>query len=334
LDVLHVADKVMPPLGAFLDGLLGGIDRAFTRLDGGGKGAQFTSMAGQMGTSLGDIIYALADPKFIDALVALVGVLPPMVHDLAALAPVAAVFAGILAKILSLGPVSTVLGGILAVLLGYRMLSGVARSVVTFAESIGILKAELGTGVLPGGGPGGGKGGGGGGIFGPLGRKAGVASRGARLVRTASGALTVVAGADMLAQSLQGKETAGSDLSTVGGAAMIGAGIGSFIPGAGTLAGAGLGAALGGVAVGVNRLFGNHASPATFDASGIQYGQTWTPTSRDLALMTANPDAWGAAHKSMAVAIGEGAIVVNNPTDAKQVTDAITKYFNDLDTRQ
>lgn len=288
--LLHGVEALLPVLTPVLDAMLHGVGEFLTAL--GPSLAGMAPLGGQLGAAIGELFRELAAdaPDLGRALVNLAGVLPDLVRVLDDLLPLLDGFARIVGGM----PVG-VLDAVLVTLLGFSALSSVVRTVYGMAEAMYVL---AGAQTVLGRSGGLGAAGGLGGTAGKLGKGLGVAGG-------------VVAGGGLLAGGLSSGSGWGGDLSTIGGAGILGATIGSVVPGVGTLVGGGIGLGVGGAVAGGRHLLG-------LTGPGVSHPQ-----------VAARTAAAGQVVNTTNIAIPEGAIVVNNPTSDVDVERAMRAYFTE-----
>lgn len=237
--------ELVPVIEPVLGAIVTGVGRLLTAL--GPLGPALEPVVGKLSDSLVRLVDALVPvmPDLVDAFVGLVLVLPAFVDLLTDLVPLTTPILRLITGLLSIGPVRGLVAGVLMGLLAYRAVSGVIGGLRAFADMLGLIAVRTvavneaqAAGAIPG--------------------AAGAAGRANLGMLAGIGGVVgggALAGSGMLGN--RGRATAGGDLKTVGGFAVMGAGLGSIIPGAGTVAGGLLGAGVGGVAVGLHHLMGD-----------------------------------------------------------------------------
>jgi tape measure domain-containing protein len=234
-DLADLLTSALPTLGPILTAIVGGVGEL---LAAGRPALQaLAPVSDKLAASLGGLVTALVPvmPDLVRAFVALVAVLPTFVDLLADLVPLVAPILRLIDGFLELGPVNHALAVLLGGLLAYRAVSGVVTVLQNMRGAIlGVAGAEREEAAARG-----------------LGGSAGAIGVAGGLV--AGGAL-LLSGSKSAAKH---GPTLGSDLQTVGGTAVLGATIGSVVPGVGTAIGAGAGAAGGLIAVGIEHLIGD-----------------------------------------------------------------------------
>lgn len=225
--LIGVLTAALPTLQPVLSALATGAVRLVTALLPGLRAME--PVAGELADSLVELVDALVPvmPDLAEAFVALVRVLPEFVRLLAALVPLTAPILRLVGGFLEMDGVSDMMAGLLVVLLGYKALSGVVGTLVSFANALGAvaINGQAAAGV---------------------GGASGAASLGTLAAGGAVAGGIAAAGWGILGGNRKGP---GDELATIGGFAAAGAGLGSIIPGAGTLAGGIIGALVGGAGV-------------------------------------------------------------------------------------
>lgn len=220
--------KLLPAVVPIVTALAGGF---LTLLNAAGPAiSALQPLGGTIGIALTGFFTALAPimPDIVQLFAALVLVLPDFIQLLTDLLPLLDMLVRFASGLLGFEPVRKIMAGLLVVLLGYRALASIAGGLYAFSGGLlGVARAQEQVNVAMAGGGGGG--------FMSGGKLAGAGM-------IAGGGLGVAAGAS----GATGGQSAAGDAMFVGSAALLGAGLGSVLPGPGTAAGAIAGGVLGG----------------------------------------------------------------------------------------
>lgn len=224
--IIKGGERALPIVEPILAAMLHGVGDFMVAL--GGSLDELAPLGGDVGAAIGDLFVSLGDhaPEIAHALVDLVRVLPDLIGLFGDLVPFLDVIVRFLTFILDSDAGREIFAGLLIVLMGYSALSGIAKSVVTFAAALDVLSASrvrlAEAEALSGGGG-----------IGGVGR----AGRLARIARFGVGAIGGGVAISGAVNESQHGVSWGSAASTIGGAAAAGSVFGPFGAGAGALLG-------------------------------------------------------------------------------------------------
>lgn len=324
-DLIKGAEALLPVLEPIVKALLTGLHELFS------NGAPFLrELRGQdpaITAALGDFFSTLAgeEPAIAALFGEMVQLLPPFVHALDDAILLVDPVLKLVDGLLSLGPVRTVVADLLVVLLAYRTIGPAIKAVIGMRDAMfGLAAAETAAGAAGGAGMG---------LSGVSTYRGGKRiSTGARGAGRLGKGLGILGGLGLAVPGAMGGWDGtgrgwGADLSTVGGAALIGAEFGGPIGAAG---GALIGGAydLGMHLGGVNNHLGKPLSKAYLNrAAG--WGDALMNDPRLAALM---------AKSNASLNMSTGAIVVHESKDphatAKAIRDEIERWMRDRQERQ
>lgn len=279
--IVDLGVEALPVLQPLLVALVTGLGTLTREILPGVR--ELVPVADDLAVSFGDFFEALAPqmPELVDAVVALVGVLPEFVRHLGSLARLVTPIANVVSGLLEMEGVDTVVGGALVALLGYRALSGVTKTVIGFASALrglaGAQAAVAATTVA---------GGVGGGGWGPV-----VVGGRSGLRRAALRGGSALAGGALVGSAWRPEDRSlGGDARLIGGAAALGFGLGGPW---GALAGGAIGTGVAGGQRIVDALQGDSnrvprqpSAVAAARAAGVQM----QPVNVDVSVTSPNAD--------------------------------------------